>query len=186
MEAWSTTEVRTEWTCCSARSQTALLTGFQDPHKNNSSQPLDSQSSGTSDAPIGLNVGVGSDPPAYVLIEAPINPTAGNTAPVATTVEPATTSNGHNDELYNDHPPQNQVLVNSPGVDGSSSAAIDDTGSEHVEKTQAGSGQATTLSACEALMNPQSTPAPESQNTVGGSFDFSDSTVNCDSLIQIA
>lgn len=113
-----------------------------------------------------------------------MNPAAGTTAPVATTVEPATTSNGHDDDLDDDHPPNIQVLVNNrPGVDGSPSAAI---GSGHVENTQAGSGKATTLSAFEALMNPRSTPTSESQSTVGGSFDFSDSTVNCDSPIQIA
>lgn len=183
----STTEVRTEWSCCSAHSQIALLIGFQDPHKNHSSQPLDPQSSGTSDAQSGLNVGLASESPGYDLIEAPMNPAAGTTAPVATTVEPATTSNGHDDDLDDDHPPHIQVLVNNrPGVDGSPSVAIDDAGSGHVENTQAGSGKATTLSAFEALMNPRSTPSSESQSTVGGSFDFSDSTVNCDSPTQIA
>lgn len=180
----STTEVRTEWSCCSAHSQIALLIGFQDPHKNHSSRPLDPQSSGTSDAQSGLTVGLASESPGYDLIEAPMNPAAGTTAPVATTVEPATTSNGHDDDLDDDHPPNIQVLVNNrPGVDGSPSAAI---GSGHVENTQAGSGKATTLSAFEALMNPRSTPTSESQSTVGGSFDFSDSTVNCDSPTQIA
>lgn len=107
-----------------------------------------------------------------------MNPAAGTTAPVATTVEPAIASNSHDDDLNNDHAPHIQVLVNnSPAVDGSPSAAIDDAGSGHVENTQAGSREATTLSAFEELMNPRSTPASESQSTVGGSFDFSDSTV---------
>ena len=180
-------EVRTEWSCCSARSQIALLIGFQDPHKNHPSQPLDPQSSGTSDAQSGHNVGLASESPGYELIEAPMNPAAGTTGPVATTVEPATTSNGHDDDLNNDHPPHVQVVVNnSPSVDGSPSAAIDDAGSGHVKNTEAGSGEATTLSAFEALMNPRSAPASENQSTVGGSFDFSDSTVNCDSPTQIA
>lgn len=178
-------EVRTEWSSCSARSQIALLIGFQDPQENHPSQPLDPQSSGTSDAQSGLNVGLASESPGYVLIEAPINPAAGTTGPVATTVEPATASNAHDDDLTNDHPKHRQVVVkNSPGFEGSPSAAIDYAGSGHVKNTQAGSGEATTLSAFESLMNPRSAPASESQSTVGGSFDFSDSTVNCDSPTQ--
>lgn len=112
-----------------------------------------------------------------------MNPTAGITTPVATPVEPGTASNGHNYDLYKDNPPQNHALVNSSGGDGSSSAPIGNTGSEHSENTQARSVEATTLSAFEALMNPQITPASENQSTVGGSFDFSDSTVDCGSLI---
>lgn len=133
-------------------------------------------------------MGLASDPPGYVLVEATVDPTAGMTASMAKTVEPATASNGHSDDLLSDHPPQNHVLMNIPGVEGSSSGAIDETCSEHIENTQAGSGEATTLSAFEALMNPQGVPtSAEGQSTVvGGSFDFSDSTVNCDSLIQLA
>lgn len=128
-----------------------------------------------------------SDPPDYVLIEAPVDPTAGITAPVATAVERATASNGHKDDLHNDHPLQNNILVSSPSVGGSSLAAIEETCSEHVEDTKAGSGEVTSLSAFEAQMDPQGVHSSESQNTVvGGSFDFSDSTVNCVSLIQIA
>lgn len=114
-----------------------------------------------------------------------MDPTAGITAPVETAGEPATASNGHIHDLHNDHHPQNDISVNSPSADGSSLVAIDETCSEHVENTQAGSGEVTSLSAFEALMNPQGIPTSESQSTVvGGSFDFSDSTVNCDSLIH--
>ncbi len=124
-----------------------------------------------------------SDPPGYVLIEAPVDPTAGINAPVAEAVERVTASNGHKDESHNDHPPQNNILVNSPS-DGPSLAAIEETCSEHIEDTQAGSSEVTSLSAFEALMNPQGVPTSEDQSTVvGGSFDFSDSTVNCVSLI---
>lgn len=144
---------------------------------------MDSQSSGNSDAQSGLNVGSASDPPGYVLTEAPVDSTAGITAPLETAGEPATASNSHK-HLHNDHPPQNNVLVNSPCGDGSFSVTIDEACSEHVDDTQARSGEVTSLSTFEALMNPEDIPTSESQSTVvGGSFDFSDSTVNCDSLI---
>lgn len=108
-----------------------------------------------------------------------MDPTAGIKAPVAPAVEPATASNGPKDDLYNDHPPQENILVNSPS-DGSPLAAIGETCSENIEDTQAGSREATSLSAFEALMNPQGVPTSEGQSTVvGGSFDFSDSTINC-------
>lgn len=114
-----------------------------------------------------------------MLIEAPVDPTAGIKAPVARAVEPATASNGPKDDLHNRHPPQDNILVNSPS-DVSPSAAIEETCSKNIEDTQAGSREATSLSAFEALMNPQSIPTSEGRSTVvGGSFDFSDSTVNC-------
>ena len=145
---------------------------------------MDSQSSGNSDAQSGLKAGSASDPPGYVLIEAPVDSTAGVTAPLETAGEPATASNSHKHDLHNNHPPQNNVLVNSPSGDGSFSVTIDEACSEHVDDTQARSGEVTSLSTFEALMNPQGIPTSESQSTVvGGSFDFSDSTVNCDSLI---
>lgn len=122
-------------------------------------------------------MGSASDPPGYVLIEAPVDPTAGIKAPVTPAVEPATASNGLKDELHNDHPPQNNILVNSPS-DGSSLAAIEENSSEHNEDTKVGSREATSLSAFEAVMSPQGVPTLEGQSTVvGGSFDFSDSTV---------
>lgn len=125
-------------------------------------------------------MGSASDPPGYVLIEAPVDPTTEITTPVATAAEPATASKGHKDDLHNDHPPQNNILVNSSSVDGSSLASIDETCSKHVEDTQAASGEVRGLSAFEALMNPQGVSTSESQSTVvGGSFDFSDSTVKC-------
>lgn len=112
-----------------------------------------------------------------------MDPTAGINAPVPPAVESATASNGHKDDLHNDHPPQNNILVNSPS-DSSSFEAIEETCSEHIEDTQAGSREVTSLSVFEALMNPQGVPTTEDQSTiVGGSFDFSDSTVNCVSLI---
>lgn len=124
-------------------------------------------------------MGCASDPQEYVLIAAPVDPTAGIKAPMAPAVEPATAPNGPNDDLHNDHHPQDNILVNSPS-DGSPSAAIEETCSENIEDTQAGLREATSLSAFEALMNPQGVPTSEGQSTVvGGSFDFSDSTVNC-------
>lgn len=123
-------------------------------------------------------MGSASDPPGCVLIEAPADPTAGIKAPVAPAVEPATASNGLNDELHNDHPPQNNILVNSPN-DGSSLATIGENSSGHIEDTKVGSREATSLSAFEAVMSPQGVSTLEGQSTVvGGSFDFSDSTVN--------
>lgn len=122
-------------------------------------------------------MGSASDPPGYVLIEAPADPITEIKASVALAVEPAIASNGLKDDLHNNHPPHNNILVNSPS-DGLSLAAIEETSSEHIEDTQAGSTEATSLSAFEAVMSPQGVPSSEGQSTVvGGSFDFSDSTV---------
>lgn len=122
-------------------------------------------------------MGSASDPPGYVLVEAPVDSVAGIKAPVAPVLEPAPASSGLKDDLHNGHTPQNNVLVNSPS-DGPSLAAIEETSSEHIEDTQAGSREATSLSAFEAVMSPQGVPTSEGQSTVvGGSFDFSDSTV---------